>query len=50
LTFQRREKSVNLEQNGAPNCPASGEVTILTELSSTSVKLRGAGLGGLGDL
>ena len=33
-----------------PNSPASGAVTILIELCSTSVKSTGAGLGGLGDL
>ena len=32
------------------NGPASGAVTTLTELPSTSVKLTGAGLSGLGDL
>jgi hypothetical protein len=47
----REEKSLlTLIRNEPPNSPASGAVTIPTELSSASVKLIGAGLGGFGDL
>jgi hypothetical protein len=47
----REEKSLlTLIRMEPPNSPDGGAVTILTELSSTSVKLIGAGLGGLEDL